>query len=66
MRDGKLLEKALREEGVDAEEVRRAVRAHGLARVDDVRLAVLETDGTISVIPLEDGASEPPPERPVV
>ena len=66
VRDGRLLEKALREEGVDAEEVRRAVRAHGLARVDDVRLAVLETDGTISVIPREDGASEPPPERPVV
>ena len=51
VRDGKLLEKALREEGVDAEEVRRAVRRQGLARVEDVRLAVLETDGTISVIP---------------
>jgi uncharacterized membrane protein YcaP (DUF421 family) len=50
VRDGRLLEKAMREEGVDAEEVRRAVRAHGLARVDEVRLAVLETDGTISVI----------------
>ena len=47
VRDGKLLEKALREEGVDAEEVRRAVRRQGLARVEDVRLAVLETDGTI-------------------
>ena len=54
VRDGKLLEKALREEGVDAEEVRRAVRRQGLARVEDVRLAVLETDGTISVIPKDD------------
>jgi uncharacterized membrane protein YcaP (DUF421 family) len=59
VRDGRLLEKALREEGVDAEEVRRAVRAHGVARVEDVRLAVLETDGTISVIPRDD----PPPQR---
>jgi uncharacterized membrane protein YcaP (DUF421 family) len=64
VRDGRLLEKALREEGVDAEEVRRAVRAHGLARVDDVRLAVLETDGTISIIPRDDDArQERPPER---
>jgi uncharacterized membrane protein YcaP (DUF421 family) len=51
VRDGRLLDKALREEGVNAEEVRRAVRGQGLARVEDVRLAVLETDGTISVIP---------------
>lgn len=64
VRDGRMLEKALREEGVDAEEVRRAVRAHGLARVDDVRLAVLETDGTISIIPRDDDArQERPPER---
>ena len=51
VRDGRLLDKALREEGVNAEEVRRAVRRQGLARVEDVHLAVLETDGTISVIP---------------
>jgi uncharacterized membrane protein YcaP (DUF421 family) len=51
VRDGRLLDKALHEEGVNAEEVRRAVRRQGLARVEDVQLAVLETDGTISVIP---------------
>ena len=51
VRDGRLLEKALREEGIDAEDVRAAARSHGVARVDDVRLAVLETDGTISIIP---------------
>jgi len=53
VRDGHVLENALREEGVDVEEVRSAVRSHGLARIEDVRLAVLETDGTISVIPLD-------------
>lgn len=53
VRDGRLLERALREERVDASEVRAAVRSAGIARVEDVRLAVLETDGTISVIPRE-------------
>jgi len=51
IRDGKLLKKAMREETVETEELRRAVRAHGVARIEDVRLAVLETDGSISVIP---------------
>lgn len=53
VRDGRLLEKALREEGIESEEVRRAARANGLARIEQVRLAVLETDGTISIIPME-------------
>lgn len=51
VRDGRLLDRAMREEGVGVEEVRAAIRGHGLERVEDVRLAVLETDGTISVIP---------------
>ncbi len=54
VRDGRIMERALREEKVDVEDVRAAVRAHGLARVEDVRLAVLETDGSISVIPKDD------------
>ena len=48
--------KAIEEEGLEVEEVRAAVRSHGLARVEDVRLAVLETDGSISVIPRDEGA----------
>ena len=52
VRDGRLLDKALREEGVEPDQVRAAIRAQGLARVEDVRLAVLETDGSISVIPM--------------
>jgi uncharacterized membrane protein YcaP (DUF421 family) len=54
VRDGRLLERALQEEKVDAEAVRAAVRHQGLARIEDVRLAVLETDGSISVIPRDD------------
>ena len=54
VRDGRLLQKALREEKIDADDVRAAIRSHGLTRVEEVRLAVLETDGSISVIPLDD------------
>jgi len=50
VRDGRLLERAVREEGLDIEDVRTAIRAHGQARMEDVRLAVLETDGSISVV----------------
>ena len=62
VRDGRLLERAIKEEGIEIDEVRAAVRSHGLARIEDVRLAVLETDGSISVIP-RDGDT-PPSNRP--
>jgi uncharacterized membrane protein YcaP (DUF421 family) len=68
VRDGRLLEKALKEEGLEVDDVRAAVRSHGLVRIEEVRLAVLEIDGTISIIPLEDRAaaasSQPTPDRP--
>ena len=54
VRDGRLLRKALREEKLGADEVETAVRAHGLAKIADVQEAVLETDGSISVIPKSD------------
>lgn len=57
IRDGRILQKALREEKVDIEDVRSAVRSEGIARTEDVRLAVLEVDGSISVIPMDDGPS---------
>ncbi len=59
VRDGRLLEKALMEEHVEASDVRAAIRAEGLARVDEVRLAVLETDGSISIIPRENRQASP-------
>ena len=61
VRDGRLLQRAIDEEGIDPEDVRAAVRAHGLARIEDVRFAVLETDGSISVVPREES---PPPNQP--
>jgi uncharacterized membrane protein YcaP (DUF421 family) len=59
VRDGRLLEKAIREEGLEVEEVRAAIRSHGLADIEDVRIAVLETDGSISVIPRDRDTPQP-------
>lgn len=51
IRDGVVLRRALREEKVERSELEAALREHGVLRPDEVRLAVLETDGTISVVP---------------
>jgi uncharacterized membrane protein YcaP (DUF421 family) len=50
IQDGVMLEAALREEGVTKGDLMSAVRQHGIANVEDVDLAVLETNGSISVI----------------
>jgi uncharacterized membrane protein YcaP (DUF421 family) len=55
VRDGRLLTRALREERLEPADVRAAIRAQGLERVEDVHIAVLETDGSISVIPKAGG-----------
>jgi uncharacterized membrane protein YcaP (DUF421 family) len=51
IRDGVVLEEALDKEGIDDDELATALRAHGLLEASDVALAVLETDGSISVVP---------------
>lgn len=48
--EGRYLDGALRRERVAREEVRAAVRAAGVASLDDVTAVVLETDGTFSVV----------------
>src|SRR5438034_9082506 len=48
--DGKLLRQNIRREGLAEEEVLMAIREHGLNNIDEVQLAVLETDGSISVV----------------
>jgi uncharacterized membrane protein YcaP (DUF421 family) len=69
VRGGRVLQRAVQEEGLDIDDIRSAVRAHGLARIEDVDQAVLETDGTISVIGRQagdgdSGSAQNPPERP--
>ena len=48
--EGRYLDGALRRERVAREEVRAAIRASGVASLDDVAAVVLETDGTFSVV----------------
>lgn len=51
--NGKWLMAALHREGIDLEDAEAAVREHGIERVDGVKLAVMETDGSISIVPMD-------------
>ena len=51
VQNGHFLEAALQHEGVDRDECEMAFREHGIDRLADVKLAVLELDGSISVVP---------------
>jgi uncharacterized membrane protein YcaP (DUF421 family) len=51
VRDGKCLPDMMKKEGVDQEEVEMSMREHGIVDMKDVQLAVLEPDGTISIVP---------------
>jgi uncharacterized membrane protein YcaP (DUF421 family) len=51
--DGKFVPEHLRREGLDEDEVLMAIREHGVADVKDVRMAVLEVDGSISIVPAD-------------
>lgn len=50
VRDGQMLEQAMRHERVAAVEVLAAVRSAGLASLDQARAVILETDASFSVI----------------
>ena len=49
--NGKFVEEHLRREGITEDEVMQALREHGVDDLAKVRMAVLEVDGTISVVP---------------
>jgi len=51
LRDGKPMQAALDKERIDIEELEMAARQHGIADLADVTAAVLEEDGSISIIP---------------
>ena len=53
VQDGKWNDTALEREGVEREECEMAFREHGIDNVEAVKLAVLEVDGSISVVPKE-------------
>jgi uncharacterized membrane protein YcaP (DUF421 family) len=49
--DGEFVIPNMRREAIDQEEVMAAMREHGIDRLEDVRTAVLEIDGSISIVP---------------
>jgi uncharacterized membrane protein YcaP (DUF421 family) len=51
LHEGHLITDHMRREGIDSDELLMAVRQHGIESLDGVRDAVLEVDGTISIIP---------------
>ena len=51
VRDGQYLSQVMKREGVDEPEVEMSMREHGITDLKDVQLAVLEADGTISIVP---------------
>ena len=55
-KDGKWVKAAIEREGLDMDDLEAAIREYGVESVNDVRLAVLEHDGSISVVP-RDGST---------
>lgn len=53
-RDDAWLPDTLRREGLDDEDLEAALREHGLDSITEVKLATLEQDGSISIVP-DDG-----------
>jgi len=49
--DGHFIEPHLRREGIDPEDVYMAMREHGVDELSQVKAAILEVDGTISIVP---------------
>jgi uncharacterized membrane protein YcaP (DUF421 family) len=52
-RDGQWLEDELEKQGLDLEDVEAALREHGLERAEQLKLAMLEEDGSISIVPAD-------------
>jgi len=54
VRDGQVLDNHLSREGIRRAELEAAIREHGFEDVAHVKLAILEIDGSISVVPFSD------------
>ena len=55
--EGRFLKDAMRSERVTEEEIESAMRQQGFAHLDEVGAAVLETDGSVTIIPDTDPGS---------
>jgi uncharacterized membrane protein YcaP (DUF421 family) len=49
---GEIIPEHMRREGIDEESLLTALREHGVAEISEVEMAVLEIDGSISVVPV--------------
>jgi uncharacterized membrane protein YcaP (DUF421 family) len=56
IKNGKIVSSTLKREGVTQDELAMAIREHGVDDLNDVELAVLEPDGSISIVPVESKA----------
>jgi uncharacterized membrane protein YcaP (DUF421 family) len=61
IRDGHIYEENLKREGISKDDLLRALREHGVEDVVLVRGAILEVDGTISVLRQDEMPSTPKP-----
>lgn len=52
--DGQLIASHMAKEHVTSDEIMRALREHSIASINDVALAVLEVDGSISILKYDD------------
>jgi uncharacterized membrane protein YcaP (DUF421 family) len=50
VQDGQISKVALEKEGLSETDVEMAIREHGVDKLSDVKMAVLENDGSISVV----------------
>lgn len=55
LQDGRPIKENLTKERIDIEELEMAARQHGIPALDEVAAAVLEEDGSISIIPKKGG-----------
>lgn len=51
--NGEFIQDHMKREHITEEQVMAAMRAHSICEVDEVAMAVLEVDGTISIVPCE-------------
>lgn len=56
VRDGSFVKDGMRREGVTEDEVLMSIREHGIEKIDAVKLAMLESDGSISVVSTDGNA----------
>ena len=63
IRHGKIIREHLDKEKITADALTQALREHGVVSVDDVSVAVLEIDGSISVLKNEEVPSADRPHR---